>query len=183
LEWSRREAIPFDVEAGVSFGVYEDARKRGDYLFGLAEKITNGFKSFPDDQIAKYPHLLPIWQHLSGIFSKSALKKEIGSVSDVSISRPAARRIAEMLGRKADATRINKADILQRLESTLEGIVGDLVGRLLLESIVDSSLREHGLEFKRENEYASLAGVIHDFRADFVLPHPEDAKAFIEVRK
>lgn len=53
----------------------------------------------------------------------------------------------------------------------------------MLESIVDSSLREHELEFMREDEYEALGGVIYDFRADFVLPNPKDAKAFIEVRK
>ena len=35
----------------------------------------------------------------------------------------------------------------------------------------------------REDEYEALGGVIYDFRADFVLPNPKDAKAFIEVRK
>jgi hypothetical protein len=183
LEWSRREALPFDVEAGVSFGVYADARKRGDGLFSLADKITNGFTTFPADEIAKHPYLLPIWQHLSGVFSKAALKKKIGSVSDANVSRPAAKRIAEMLSAAVNPASVNKSDILLRLESTLEGIVRDLVGRLLLESIVDSSLREHELEFMREDEYEALGGVIYDFRADFVLPNPKDAKAFIEVRK
>src|SRR5262249_22551181 len=72
---------------------------------------------------------------------------------------------------------------LQRLESTLEGIVRDLVGRVLLESIVDSALRDQAVSFKREDEYESLPGVVYDFRADFVIPDPAEPKVFIEVRK
>jgi len=37
--------------------------------------------------------------------------------------------------------------------------------------------------YQRENEYESLAGVVYDFRADFVLPNATQPKAFIEVRK
>lgn len=183
LEWSRRTAIPFDVESGVSFGVYVDARRRGDDLFKLAETLTKDFTEFDPLTISQTPQLLPIWQHLCGIFSKAALKKEVGSVSDVGISRPAGKRISELLKARVTPSRINKQDILQRLESTLEGIVRDLVGRLLLESIVDSALRDNGITFKRENEYPALAGVIYDFRADFVLPDEKNALAFIEVRK
>jgi hypothetical protein len=61
--------------------------------------------------------------------------------------------------------------------------VRDLVGRVLLESIVDSALRKRGLPFKREHEYSALSGVVYDFRADFVLPNEIEPAAFIEVRK
>ena len=75
-----------------------------------------------------------------------------------------------------------KGEILKRLEATLEGIVRDLVGRILLESIVETALRKRGLPFLREGQYKSLPGVIYDFRADFVLPDEVTPKAFIEVR-
>jgi hypothetical protein len=115
--------------------------------------------------------------------SRRALKKEIGSASDTGISRPGSERLAKLLTARVNAKNVNKGEILKRLESTLEGIVRDLVGRVLLESIVDSSLRKYGVQFQRENEYASLKGVIYDFRADFVLPNSDSPKAFIEVRK
>ena len=35
----------------------------------------------------------------------------------------------------------------------------------------------------REDDYGSLSGVVYDFRADFVVPTPEEPLAFIEVRK
>lgn len=69
------------------------------------------------------------------------------------------------------------------MESTLEGIVRDLVGRVLLEEVVAESLKDENIPFLREKEYASLAGVIYDFRADFVLPNEKQPIAFIEVRK
>jgi hypothetical protein len=107
----------------------------------------------------------------------------VGSVSDNAISKPAAERLAALLRDRVIAADVNKGEILQRLESTLEGIVRDLVGRVLLESIVESALLEQSVPYKRESEYQSLKGVIYDFRADFVLPDSDQPKAFIEVRK
>lgn len=78
---------------------------------------------------------------------------------------------------------INKGEILKRLDSTLEGIVRDLVGRVLLESLVESALVKKGIPFLREKEYESLAGVIYSHRADFVVPDNKNPLAFIEVRK
>lgn len=65
----------------------------------------------------------------------------------------------------------------------MEGIVRDLVGRILLESVVASALKAEGLEFQREEEYDRLSGAIYDFRADFVLPNAQEPLVFIEVRK
>jgi hypothetical protein len=104
-------------------------------------------------------------------------------VSDTSISKPASERLAKLLTERVDPKAVNKGEILQRLEGTLEGIVRDLVGRVLLESIVDSALRDKRIPFQREDEYESLAGVVYDFRADFILPNAAKPQAFIEVRK
>ncbi len=74
-------------------------------------------------------------------------------------------------------------EILQGLETTLEGIVRDLVGRVLLETIVAKALDEANVPYKREKEYNYLPGIIYNFRADFVIPDENQPKAFIEVRK
>jgi hypothetical protein len=182
-EWKRRQAVPFDLESGITIGVYRNIRERSVALLDYVEQETDGFRHFAPDFINKNPHLLPILQHLSGVFSKAALKRIVGSVSDNSISRPAAARLAELLSERVVADTINKGEILQRLESTLEGIVRDLVGRVLLESIVDSALRSRSIPFQREDEYQALAGVVYNFRADFVLPNASEPFAFIEVRK
>lgn len=182
-EWKRRQAIPFDLETAIAAGVYRDIRRAGIKFLDALEAATDGFKSFEAEFIQKNPYLLPLLQHLSGIFSKAALKKHVGGVSDNAISRPAALRLATLLKERVRPDQVNKGEILKRLESTLEGIVRDLVGRVLLESIVDSALRDKELPFQREEEYDSLSGVVYDFRADFVLPDARDPKAFIEVRK
>jgi hypothetical protein len=182
-EWQRRQAVPFDLEVAITVGVYRNIRERSSALLDYVEAQTNGFRNFDPSFINRNPHLLPIFLHLSGIFSKAALKRIVGSISDNSISRPASTRLAELLTQRVVPDSVNKGEILQRLESTLEGIVRDLVGRVLLESIVDSALRSRDVLFQREEEYASLAGVIYNFRADFVLPNAEQPLAFIEVRK
>jgi hypothetical protein len=182
-ESKRRQAVPFDLETGITFGVYRNIRQKGIEFLDAVEEATNGFTEFTPLFIQRNPHTLPILQHLAGIFSKSALKKFVGSVSDTSISGPAAQRLAKVLQERVKPSSINKGEILQRLEGTLEGIVRDLVGRVFLESVVDSALKDKSIPFKRENEYTSLAGVIYDFRADFVIPDAEHPRAFIEVRK
>lgn len=182
-EWKRRQAIPFDLEAAITFGVYRNIRKRSADFLDSVEKDTHGFTKFESDYIQANPHVLPILQHLGGVFSKAALKKQVGNVSDNVISKPASERLARLLAERVDPKRVNKGEVLQRVEATLEGIVRDLVGRVLLESIVDSALRERGVPFQREHEYSSLVGVVYDFRADFVVPDSTHPRAFIEVRK
>jgi hypothetical protein len=182
-EWQRRQAVPFDTETAITAGVYQNIRAIGITFLDEVERSTEGFTLFSAEFIVANPHFLPILQHLSGIFSKAKLKDLVGSVSDISISKPAAARLAKVLTERVDPARINKGEILQRLESTLEGIVRDLVGRVLLESIVAEALKDAGVPYQREHEYESLAGVVYDFRADFVLPDATRPKAFIEVRK
>jgi len=182
-EWRRRSAIPFDLETAITTEVYRNIRSLGAKFLDCVEAETDGFKRFEAGFIQTNPYLLPLFQHLAGIFSKSKLKELVGSVSDSSISKPAAERLAALLHERVDPRTVNKGEVLQRLESTLEGIVRDLVGRVLLESIVASALEAKGLSFQRESEYESLPGVIYDFRADFVLPNSTEPLAFIEVRK
>ena len=182
-EWKRRQAVPFDLEAAITAGVYSNIRGVGARFLDELEERTSSFTDFPPEFISTNPYLLPLIQHLAGIFSKAALKKQVGGVSDNAISKPATRRLSTLLHQRVAAHSVNKGEILKRLESTLEGIVRDLVGRVLLESIVDAALRDRGVAFQREEEYSSLPGVVYDFRADFVLPTAEKAKAFIEVRK
>ncbi len=182
-EWKRKRAIPFDIERSVTIGVYNQIRPFAEELYDEADKLTAGFRVFAPEALLDNPHLLPIFQHLAGVFSKANLKKEVGSVSDTGFSKPAAERLAVLLSERIAPSSIIKTNILQRMESTLEGIVRDLVGRVLLEEVVAEALKNEQVPFKREDEYISLAGVIYDFRADFVIPDEKHPVAFIEVRK
>ena len=182
-EWERRRAIPVDIEAGITAGVYINIRGAGVRYLEEVKAGTDGFHNWSPEFIQENPHTLPLLRHLSGVFSKAALKKQIGSVSDNRISRPAAIRLATLLEERVVPEDVREGEILQRLESTLEGIVRDLIGRVMLESIVESALKEAGVPYKREDEYSQLLGVIYDHRADFIVPDEESPKAFIEVRK
>lgn len=183
LEWQRRRAVPLDVEAGITAGVYTNIRGAGVRYLDEIKAGTDGFCNWSPNFIKENPHALPLLQHLSGIFSKAALKKQVGSVSDNCISLAAAKRLAELLKTRVHPEDVREGEILKRLESTLEGIVRDLIGRVMLESIVESALQVAGVPFKREEQYSALAGVVYDFRADFVVPDENAPKAFIEVRK
>lgn len=182
-EWQRRQALSFDLETAITAGVYANLRAVGDEFFDELSAATGSFSRFEPDYLTENPHFLPLLQHLSGVFSKAKLKEHIGSVSDNRISKPAAGRLSRLLSERINPKNVNKDAILKRLESTLEGIVRDLVGRVLLESIVEAALRRVGLPFLREKDYRSLSGVVYDFRADFVLPDETSPKVFIEVRK
>lgn len=182
-EWERRRAVPFNVEAGITAGVYTDIRGAGIRYLDEIKTGTAGFTTWTPDFIKANPHTLPLLQHLAGIFSKAALISQVGSVSDNKISLPAAKRLADLLTLRVDPANVREGEILKRLESTLEGIVRDLIGRVMLESIVESALQRAKVPFKREGEYARLTGVVYDIRADFVVPNETAPLAFIEVRK
>jgi hypothetical protein len=182
-EWQRFKAITFDIENAVTRGVYLQLREMTGNLLTELEAETNHFKEFRPEYITKNPRMLPILQRLANIPSKAALKKTIGSVSDNTISQSASLKLANLLNERSPGRAINRGQILQSIEPTLEGIVRDLVGRVLLEDIVANALDTEGIEYKREADYLRLKGVVYDFRADFVIPNEEAPKAFIEVRK
>ena len=182
-EWERRRGIPVEIEVGITAGVYANIREAGIQYLEEVKEGTDGFRSWSPEFIRDNAHTLPLLQHIAGIFSKAALKRRVGSVSDKYISRPAAARLAAVLAERVVPGDVREGEVLQRLEATLEGIVRDLIGRVMLEAIVESALREAGVPYKRENEYAKLSGVVYDHRADFVIPNDEEPRAFIEVRK
>ena len=182
-EWSRMKAVTFETEPSITTGVYFHLRPYGRHFLDQIEADTNGFEKCSPEYVSANPHFLPIFQHLAGIFSKAQLKQRIGSASDHLISPTAAERLANVFNDRQLKGRVNKGEILQRLESTLEGLVRDLVGKVLLEGLVATALASRSLPFQREKEYRYLSGVVYDFRADFVLPSAANPQAFIEVRK
>lgn len=181
-EYERKTALDFDVETAVCIGVYSKMRPYAKVLFDGASSLTDGFKVFNSEKIKTHPYFLPVFQNILR-FSKAQLIKKIGSVSDLSISGPASIRLANLLSTAIGENDFDETNVLQRMEVTLEGIVRDLVGRVLLEEVVAHALEEQGVKFLREEEYSSISGVVYDFRADFVLPDASNPIAFIEVRK
>lgn len=180
-ERARKAAVNFNIETAVCAGVYSTVRSHAESLYDEAEKGTRGFTSIDPVFLRKEPFLLPIFQNALNV-SKAQLKKQVGSVSDNTISAPAAEKLATLLS-SAKPAAFARAAVLQRTEITLEGIVRDLVGRILLEEVVAQALIDEQVDFLRESEYSAITGVVYDFRADFVLPNEKNPLAFIEVRK
>jgi hypothetical protein len=182
-ELLRMQAIPFDVESAITKGVYIKLRSQIEIFLNELDSFTKGFEQFNADYIQANPYMLPILQRLANITSKAALKKQIGSVSDNAISKTAAKKLADILNEQKPGQSMGRQQILQSIEPTLEGIVRDLVGRILLESIVAEALDDANVPYKLESQYKYIEGVIYNFRADFVIPDEVLPKAFIEVRK
>jgi hypothetical protein len=182
-EYGRRSAVTFDVETAITTGVYLVVRGRAAELLADLADDTSEFSGIDAEYIERHPHLLPILMRIAGIFSKAELKRKIGAASDQRIGAAAAARLGELLQARVARDRLSQREVLGSLEATIEGIVRDLVGRLLLESLVENALESRALNFKRESEYSALTGVVYDFRADFVLPDEVEPRAFIEVRK
>ncbi len=180
---SRVRAVNFDIEKGVSAFVYENTRKYIATLIEKADALSNGFNHLTADNIKNNSYLLPIWQAALNISSKSNLKAIFGSSSDQKISAPAATRIADYANDYFSKHQVSKVQITERTERTLEGIVRDLVGRLLYEAIVRDALEQEGIPHLCEDEYSGIEGVVYKFRADFVIPNEKEPIAFIEVRK
>jgi len=182
-EWTRMQSVPFSVENAVTRGVYIVMRARVTELLEHMRTATDGFNTFDEAFVSANPYLLPVFQRLLNIPSKSRLKEAVGSVTDNAISKPAGRRIAGLLNEMQPGRQVTVNDLRLSIERTLEGIVRDLVGRVLLEDVVANALDKAGVPYRRESEYDSIKGVVYNFRADFVAPDESDPRVFIEVRK
>ena len=101
-EWQRRQAISFDLETGITAGVYTNLRTVAEAFYEQLSEATDGFTRFDTGYLAENPYLLPLLQHLAGVFSKAKLKELVGSVSDNSISKPAAERLSRLLTERVD---------------------------------------------------------------------------------
>ena len=183
--WLGRSAIDFGIERAATPLLYKKIQPFINQLVGDAFLKTNSFNTITADWINKNPHYLPVMMHALGVFSKRDLQKLIGtgSASDTGISRPVSEKMYKLF-KNIDVSSIPSViQITERIKGTTEGIVRDLIGRLLLEDFVAMALTNENVPFLREDEYESIAGVVYDFRADFVVPNFQEPKAFIEVRK
>lgn len=179
----RVSAIPFNIEKGVSAYVYENSRGYIVELIEIAKKLSDNFRKLDAEDIKAHPYLLPIWQAALNISSKSNLKTIFGSTSDQNISIPSSIKISNYANDYFLRNTVNDIQIKERIERTLEGIIRDLVGRLLYEAIVRDALDKVGVPYMSEGEYSGIDGVVYKIRADFVIPNEKEPLAFIEVRK
>jgi len=182
-ELGRVKAIKFDIERAVSEYVYENSRTQIEKMLEVAENISGNYTFLEQDSVKTHAYLLPVWQAALNISSKANFKYIFGSASDRLISGPSSLKIATYANDYFSSHKIDTIQIKERIERTLEGIVRDLVGRLLFESIVENALDNAEVPYLTEKEYSGIEGVVYTIRADFVIPNPDEPMAFIEVRK
>lgn len=183
--WLGRSAMSFGIERAATSLLYKKIQPFISKLVEDAFHETEDFNSVDSGWINKNPQYLPVMMHALGVFSKRELQKIVGkgTASDTGISKPVAEKLSDLFSNIDTSTIPNKVQITERIKGTTEGIVRDLVGRLLLEEFVAQALINKDVPFLREEEYKNIAGVVYDFRADFVVPNAQEPKAFIEVRK
>jgi hypothetical protein len=180
--WLARAALPFDIERAATTELYTRVVPFVAEMVAAAFRDTAAFSSVAPEWVKSNAHLLPIMMHAAGVFSKQELKRRFGTVSDTAVSAKKSEAIAAEFARIGPAAIPDEARIRERMKATTEGVVRDLVGRLL-EAFVEKALTDTGVAFLKEEDYDSLSGVVYDFRADFVIPNETAPKAFIEVRK
>jgi hypothetical protein len=180
--YQARQAISHDIQSAVSGPLYTEMRNHAAALAARATSVSQGYTELSADDLRAEPELLPIFMHAAGIFSMSVLRKDVGHVSDTGLSKKASETLAPYLAERF-APDVDPARLVDRLGSTIEGQVRDLLGRYLLEAVVEQAFNRAGVSFQREKEYGSLEGVVYDHRADFVVPNANDPLLFVEVRR
>jgi hypothetical protein len=177
-----RKAVDHEIQSAVSGPLYVEMQRHALALARRAAEVSEDFTRLTAEQLRDEPELLPVFMHSSGVFSMSVLRKAIGAVADTGMSVKASQKAADYLAPRfiVDTT---PEHLVERLGSTIEGQVRDLLGRYLLEAVVEAALMRLDVPFQREEEYTALGGVIYDHRADFVVPDAEAPKLFVEVRR
>jgi hypothetical protein len=177
-----RRAVSHDIQSAVSGPLYVEMRRYALTLAERAAELSVNFTQLTAEQLRAEPELLPVFMHAAGVFSMSILRKEVGTVADTGMSARASTKVVDFLAPQF-LDDIDPARLVERLGSTIEGQVRDLLGRYLLEAVVEAAFTRLDVPFQREDEYTSLAGVVYDHRADFVVPDAIAPKLFVEVRR
>lgn len=180
--YESRRAVSHEIQSAVSGLLYVEMRAHALDLARRASDVSDDFTQISAERLQAEAELLPVFMHAAGVFSMSIMRKEVGTASDTGISAKASVRVADFLGPRLRAD-VDPEHLVERMGSTIEGQVRDLLGRYLLESVVEASFARLGVPFQREEEYTALAGVVYDHRADFVVPTARMPKLFVEVRR
>ena len=180
--YEARKAVDHEIQSAVSGPLYVEMQRHALALARRAAAVSEDFTRLTPKELREEPELLPVFMHSAGVFSMSVLRKAIGTVADTGMSVNASQKAAEYLVPRFIVD-TSPEHLVERLGSTIEGQVRDLLGRYLLEAVVEAALKRVDVPFQREGEYTALGGVVYDHRADFVVPSADAPKLFIEVRR
>jgi hypothetical protein len=174
--------MDFCPELAVRATLLDKLHQKAVDIIGFVLEQTEDFSKVPAKWIFENPHTLPILISALGPLSKRAFsdKHKLSNASDRGVSQKDAEKIARLFMHSDVETRER---IEGNMRSTNEGIVRDLIGKVLFESLVNQAIEDAGITCVREAENRPMEGLYASARPDFAFPCPEEPKAFIEVRK
>lgn len=150
-----------------------------DFVFDQTAQLTN----VTPDWIMAHPYTLPVFVNATGTVSKKKFKShfKLTNASDRSMGRTDATRIAE--GIQADMA-LAPREIVAGMESLIEGIVRDQIGKVVNEAFIQQALDRLGVPYVRDEGGSNqIEGLVSASRADIAAPDNNNPKVFIEVRK
>jgi hypothetical protein len=150
-----------------------------EFVFDETDQLT---KVTPE-WIMAHPYTLPVFANATGTISKKRFKNQfkLTTASDRSIGRTDATRIAE--GIQPDMV-LAPREVIAGMESLIEGIVRDQIGKVVNEAFIQQALDRRGVPYVRDEGGSNqIEGMVSASRADIAAPDNNDPKVFIEVRK
>lgn len=150
-----------------------------DFVFKETAQMTN----VTPDWIMAHPYALPVFVNATGTVSKKKFKShfKLTNATDRNIGRTDATRIAD--GIQPDMV-IAPREIVAGMESLIEGIVRDQIGKVVNEAFIQQALDRLDVPYVRDEGGSNqIEGLVSASRADIAVPHNNNPKVFIEVRK
>jgi hypothetical protein len=174
----------FDHAKAVSDLVSQMLRDYAEKLVSHICLETRHFEIIEPQWIVDNPSWFPVIVNAmgSGSIKEFKAKFSLNSVRGRTISLLDAKRLVEALKGHKKRT---EQEIVASLETSIEGIVRDLIGKVINEDFVKLALDAKGLSYARDtggNAIIKTSGGGAS-RVDFVLPSVTEPNAFIEVRK
>ncbi|MBY3155375.1 hypothetical protein HFO56_23915 [Rhizobium laguerreae] len=175
---------PLAYEHSIAAGtvVTGKLRKQAAKIVGYVFDATSGLTELTVDWVTGHPFALPVFASATGTTSKKFRnERNIGNSSDRRIGKTDAARIVATL---RSGKILAKREVMAGMESAIEGIVRDRIGKVINEDFVRRALDEAGIPYLRDAPGAdAIEGILGASRADFAIPAAAAPKAFIEVRK
>lgn len=158
-------------------------RRHAAELVGFVFTNTANLTEVTADWIADHPFALPVLVNAMGMCSKKKFKDDFNltTVTDRKIGKLDAERIADGI---IPGKVLSDREVVASMEGLIEGIVRDLIGKVVNEAFMEQALERACLPYVRdEGGTNQIEGELGSSRADFALPHNIKPEAFVEVRK
>ena len=158
-------------------------REQASAILDFVLSRTDGLRQIDADWIARHPFCYPVLVNISGACSKKKFNRLHG-IKGASDRRIGARDAARLASAVRGCEPAEAAHVLNSMSGLIEGIVRDLIGKVVSEGYIERAVVEAGLPHVRdEGGKTSIRGILSCGRADFSFPDNVNPQAVIEVRK